>query len=368
VKTRSNGSLDTPDERRLAGRLAGVLFLAAAAGMVLLPLLPGGVTEHWGWLGGIAAACTIWAFFCLYVIRFKGVPRFVYVVPGLVGLVALGVAIACTGGTSSPARFYAFFVVVFGAYFLTPREASAFIAGSVAVHASPLFYDSGTQYVGELLVMSSAYVLLGVVLLRGKALLVDLRTQANELALRDPLTDLPNRRAMIAWLERALDPDEQLGPIGLLLVDLDGFKDVNTLHGYPEGDRVLCEAARELEDCVRGDDMVARLGGDEFAVLAIRASNSGMRELSERILEAMREMASGLDLSDVNITASVGWVMYPDDADTIDELIATADICLRGAKATGKDRALSATDWVPAAAPDSREQAVPASWGSHPAI
>ena len=133
-----------------------------------------------------------------------------------------------------------------------------------------------------------------------------------------------------------------------MLVDLDGFKDVNTVHGYPEGDRVLCETARVLEGCVRGDDMVARLGGDEFAVLAVRASESGMRELSERVLEATREHGRCASTSaEVELTASVGWVMYPNDADTIDELIATADVCLRGAKATGKDRALSAIDWVP---------------------
>ena len=350
MNTRSNGSLDTPDERRLAGRLAGILFLAAAVSMPTLPLLPGGGTDHWGWVAGIAAACAIWGALCLFVVPFETVPRAVYVVPGLIGLVAIGAVMASTGGSASPARFYTFFVLVFGAYFLTPREAYVYIAGCVAVHSSPLFYDFGGQYVGELFVMFSAYVLLGLLLLRAKGLLVDLRTKANELALRDPLTDLPNRRAMLAWLERALDPDEKLGPVGLVLVDLDGFKDVNTLHGYPEGDRVLCETARVLEGCVRGDDMVARLGGDEFAMLAIRASEHGMHKLSQCVLEATRGMAMALDLPQVNITASVGWVMYPNDADTIDELIAAADVCMRGAKATGKDRALSAVDWLPEAA------------------
>ena len=347
MKTSSNGSLDTPDERRFAGRVAGVLFLAAAASMPSLPLLPGGGTDHWGWVLLVGAVCAIWGALCLFVIRFETVPRLVYVVPGLLGLVAIGVVMACTGGSASPARFYTFFVLVFGAYFLRPGEASTFIAGCVAVHASPLFYDFGGQYVGELLVMTSAYVLLGLLLLRAKRLLVDLRAKANELALHDPLTNLPNRRAMLAWLEHALDPEEGLGPVGLVLVDLDGFKDVNTVHGYLEGDRVLCETARVLEGCVRGDDIVARLGGDEFALLAVHASSSGMRDMAERVLEATRGMAVDLDLRDVNITASVGWVMYPDDANTIDELIATADVCLRGAKATGKDRALSAVDWVP---------------------
>ena len=71
-----------------------------------------------------------------------------------------------------------------------------------------------------------------------------------------------------------------------------------------------------------------------------------MRDVAERVLEATRGMAGDLDLGEVNLTASVGWVMYPNDADTIDELIATADVCMRGAKATGKDRALSAVDWL----------------------
>jgi len=345
-----SGSLDTPDERQLAGRVAGVLFMAAAVGVPVLPLLPGGSTDQWVWLAAMSCACAVWAALCLWVIRFEKVPRAVFVVAGLLALLLIGAVMACTGGAQSPGRFYSFFVLVFGTYFLAPREAYAYIAGCVVVHASPLLYDAGGQYVGELLVMSSAYVLLGVVLLRGKALLVDLRAKANQLALHDPLTNLPNRRAMLAWLDRALDPEEKLGPVGLLLVDLDGFKDVNTVHGYPEGDRVLCETARALEGCVRGDDMVARLGGDEFALLATHASESGMRALAERVLDATRGMAVDLDLAQVDITASGGWVMYPNDADTIDELIAAADICMRGAKETGKDRALSAIDWLPVAA------------------
>jgi diguanylate cyclase (GGDEF)-like protein len=347
MTAKDNGSLDTPQERKLAGTLAGVLFLTAAAGVPSIPLLPGGATSHWPWLIGIATACAIWGALCLWVIHFENVPRIVFWAPGLLALVLIAVVMACTGGANSPARFYCFFVLVFGTYFLAPREAYVYIAGCVAVHASPLLYDSGDQYVGEVMVMSTAYVLLGVLLMRGKGLLVELRARANQQALHDPLTDLPNRRAMLAWLENALDPEEKLGPVGLVLVDLDGFKDVNTVHGYPEGDRVLCETARVLEGCVRDDDMVARLGGDEFAVLAVRASEAGMRALAQRVLDATRGLHDRLDLGQVHLTASVGWVMYPNDADTIDELIATADVCMRGAKATGKDRALSVVDWTP---------------------
>ena len=81
--------------------------------------------------------------------------------------------------------------------------------------------------------------------------------------------------------------------------------------------------------------------------------------LSERILEATRGLHQNLELGEVRLTASVGWVMYPNDADSIEELIATADVCMRAAKANGKDRALSAIDWLPAA---SRRSESAAGW------
>jgi diguanylate cyclase (GGDEF)-like protein len=95
---------------------------------------------------------------------------------------------------------------------------------------------------------------------------------------------------------------------------------------------------------VRGDDFVARLGGDEFAVLAPAADPGRMAMLSRRVLEAVRAMDEPGPY-DVQLTASVGWALHPDDARTVDELIASADICMRGAKLPGKDRALSALDW-----------------------
>jgi diguanylate cyclase (GGDEF)-like protein len=119
---------------------------------------------------------------------------------------------------------------------------------------------------------------------------------------------------------------------------------VNTHYGYPEGDRVLCETARALETCLRDEDLVARLGGDEFIVLAPHTDELGMRALAERVLHCTRGMEERLGLQAVPLTASVGWVMYPKDADEIDQLIAAADVCIRSAKATGKDRAISGLD------------------------
>jgi diguanylate cyclase (GGDEF)-like protein len=213
----------------------------------------------------------------------------------------------------------------------------------VAVALVPLLYDSGavdSGYIGELIVVCPAYVVLGLLIIKGKELLVSLREHAVALALLDPLTELANRRAMVDWLEAEIDSGS---PTGLLLIDLDGFKDVNTAHGFPAGDAVLRDTAARLECAVRPDDVVARLGGDEFAILAPGATPDVMRDLAERTLGSLRN----LEYDDVSVTASVGWVIYPDDAQSMDELIAAADFCLRGAKLTGKDRALSALDWAP---------------------
>jgi diguanylate cyclase (GGDEF)-like protein len=342
-------ALDIREERELAGRLAGLLFVAAGLSAAALLVLPGGHTAHGAVVLAVGVGCLAWGITCLGAIDFSRVGQIVWDLPAALALAATATTVAATGGADSPARFYLFFVLVYAAYFYEPGRVAAVVFGCVTVAALPLLYDPAAlegQYVGELLVLGTAYSLLGFLIVRGKQSLLRLREQARALSLRDPLTELPNRRALLEWLRERTDGAAGRR-LGLLLVDLDGFKDVNTVHGFPVGDRVLVETARTLEACVRTDDLVARLGGDEFAVLATDADPEGMRRLALGVLNAVRGMEERLDLSEVTLTGSVGWVLYPQDADTIDDLIAAADFCLRGAKQTGKDRALAAVDWQP---------------------
>jgi diguanylate cyclase (GGDEF)-like protein len=102
----------------------------------------------------------------------------------------------------------------------------------------------------------------------------------------DALTGLPTRGALLARLQAALASGS--GPVGLLFLDLDGFKAVNDRFGHAAGDEVLREAARRLRAAVRGGDVVARLGGDEFAVLVHPArSQREVRAVAERLGVAM---------------------------------------------------------------------------------
>ncbi len=104
---------------------------------------------------------------------------------------------------------------------------------------------------------------------------------ARQLSLSDELTCLANRRGMYEHLERLKDQPDQDDCIGLLLVDVDDFKQINDRHGHLTGDRVLQAVAEELRNAAGASDLPCRLGGDEFALLA-RASDSG--DLAARAL------------------------------------------------------------------------------------
>jgi diguanylate cyclase (GGDEF)-like protein len=334
---------DVEEERNLAGRLAGVLFLTAGVCALVLLLVPGVENSHLDWVIALAAGCIAWGLFCVTLARPEEHGTWFWHAPAIGSIVFVTGVMASTGGAASPARFYLFFLVVYAAYFYQRHDAVPYVLSCVPIALAPLFYDSGAVeegYIGELIVVCPAYLVLGHLIMKGKELLVSLREQAEALALLDPLTELPNRRAMVDWLEAELQLESATG---LLLVDLDGFKDVNTAHGYPAGDAVLCDTAARLRRSVRPDDVVARLGGDEFAILAPDATPQAMCALATRTLSSLR----GLEHRDFSLTASIGWVIYPDDGQSVDELIAAADFCLRGAKITGKDRALSALDWAP---------------------
>jgi diguanylate cyclase (GGDEF)-like protein len=337
-------ALDIQEERRLAGALAAVLYLTGAVTVLGLLLLPGSETKHWPVVVAASAFGIVWAVVCLRVIKWETAPPWVSHLSSFMGLPIVAVVMASTGGALSPARFYLFFIVVYVAYFYRWREALPYLVGCVVVHALPLFYDHhavDAHLPAELVIAGTTYLVLGGGILAGKALLVDLREQALELSLHDSLTGLYNRRALMNLLDRHVGGQRATDATGLLLVDLDEFKDANTLYGHPGGDTVLKATAEALLASARDDDLVARLGGDEFAIVARGVDRVVMEKLGERVVSAIREKDAVLGLDDFRVRASVGWAIYPGDGKTVDELMASADVALRGAKQSGKDRAHS---------------------------
>ncbi len=161
--------------------------------------------------------------------------------------------------------------------------------------------------------------------------------QLRDLALRDTLTGLPNRRALTDRLVASLIRSQRTRePVALLFIDLDGFKRVNDEFGHAAGDEVLREVAIRLLNAVRESDVVARLGGDEFVVLLDTEVHLGVPELvCQRIFEALMtpcEFPGG----QAEVGASIGVAMEPTPPDYAGELLKRADAAMYEAKRAGK--------------------------------
>jgi diguanylate cyclase (GGDEF)-like protein len=151
-------------------------------------------------------------------------------------------------------------------------------------------------------------------------------------AQHDALTGLANRELFGEHLQIALRTDG--APVGLLILDLDGFKDINDTLGHPAGDALLLTAARRLRTAGGPNDLLARLGGDEFAV--ITADVDGIDALAERCVASLA-LTYDLDGREVNVTASVG-VYTGSGPDLPGEVLQNADLALYTAKEAGRNR------------------------------
>jgi diguanylate cyclase (GGDEF)-like protein len=163
--------------------------------------------------------------------------------------------------------------------------------------------------------------------------------QITYLAYHDSLTGLENRRRFLERVdESAARARRTRRKFALMYIDLDRFKDVNDTLGHLAGDSVLEEAGLRLRGVVRTEDSAARFGGDEFAVLLSEMSSPAeAEELAKRICEALSAPFS-VNGREVQISASVGIAVYPDDGDSSGTLLDCADAALYRAKEQGRRR------------------------------
>ncbi|NIJ18736.1 diguanylate cyclase (GGDEF)-like protein [Sphingomonas naasensis] len=160
--------------------------------------------------------------------------------------------------------------------------------------------------------------------------------RAHQLAYHDPLTGLPNRRALTETLEARVASAASGERFGLLIVDLDHFKSVNDVHGHPAGDVLLREVAARLTAAVGEAGKSFRLGGDEFAVI-VDGDGEEARRGAQVIVQAMQRAFAGSDLVH-HIGASIGISLYPGDAHDLETLMRRADIALYKAKQSGRSQ------------------------------
>ena len=167
--------------------------------------------------------------------------------------------------------------------------------------------------------------------------LVAAKQEMEHQALHDPLTDLPNRRALTSYLEHVLASDMTAQEVVVFHVDLDKFKLVNDTLGHDAGDCVLLEASKILRAEVRSTDFVARVGGDEFVLVFTSLSDrDAIAGVAQRIIERMREPIY-YDEQRCRIGASIG-IAIREEFTTPERIVMDADIALYEAKLGGRGR------------------------------
>ena len=184
-----------------------------------------------------------------------------------------------------------------------------------------------------LAVITTEYLSLGLSNIR-------LRNRLHEMTIRDPLTGLFNRRYMDDVINREIKKAQRSGArLGMIMVDLDHFKNFNDTYGHDAGDEVLRKVAFALVSGLRSEDIVCRFGGEEFFVLI----SSGEYEDYIGRAQELRKRVKALDIiwkgqQLTSLSASFGVAVFPDHGQTFDDVLKTADQALYLAKEMGRDQ------------------------------
>ena len=166
------------------------------------------------------------------------------------------------------------------------------------------------------------------------------------LSMTDPLTGLHNRRYFEQFVETQLRLALRHNhPVGILYLDLDGFKPMNDCFGHGAGDEILQQFAQLVRANVRECDLVARMGGDEVAVVLVESDAAGCRVLADRLCQTVRDHPFRIRDTTVSLTVSIGSACYPADSQANGyELLEVADRAMFVAKRKGRDRFCTSDD------------------------
>ena len=312
-----------------ARRLGGILWMASSTfALILVALSPPSASKlgEYGWL--IAAAIFVSGIATGYGLLKRGLKTSndaLYAICfSALALNALMEYLA--GGRDTPWHNFYLIAVLFTAAVHPPRRVALFLCAYLTATASSAFHSGGwTQAelgeVGlEVLVTLSIGVLCLVVMdgVRSqRSTLAREGDEARHLAHVDSLTNLGNRRALMAELDTAVPTETR--PLALALYDLDGFKSYNDSFGHVAGDTLLQRLAERLRVAAGDDGHVFRMGGDEFCVTT-RLPAPEAEALVLRARESLVERGEGF-----SIEASYGWTQVTDDSQTPSDILRAAD-------------------------------------------
>lgn len=361
--TRLGDAVLTTDSRQR--RTLGLLLLAALVSATVMLLLGYaaliGVTEarHVGWLAALFGVFMV-GFYTM--IRSGLNRRFrdpTLALPQVISaqtLIAAGYAM--TGPVHGASVIMLALVMVFGMFSLRPaalRVASLYTVAAMGVvmylcaRHQPALYPARLELFNFAL---TAIVMIAISQLSGQ--LMNMRTRVKtqkialeqalthikEMAARDELTGLPNRRRMMTLLQEHATRHGRGGPrFYVCIIDLDHFKNINDSYGHAAGDAVLRAFANQAQQILRNTDMIGRWGGEEFLLLLPETPPGDPALGVARLREALAAMPASPALPDLRVRFSAGFARY-EDGEPIDQAIERADRALYAAKSAGRNRSV----------------------------
>ena len=231
----------------------------------------------------------------------------------------------------------------FAAHGAAPRPVETAERSRVGLRllALPLICNLASLFVlaagwGDALPSAAAWLAIGCVVAAIARTAVTFREvrsfhEVKQQARTDELTGLANRRALLEAAEQVLTTASARRPAALLLLDLDGFKEVNDSLGHTAGDHLLRQIGPRLQPALRPGEVLARLGGDEFAVLLPEASLDEAQERAERLRKLVLQPFAVEDIR-LHVGVSIGVATAPVPAATVQEMLRCADVAMYAAK------------------------------------
>jgi diguanylate cyclase (GGDEF)-like protein len=327
---------EAPDERARMGRISGVLWLLASFITVGSCYLPGAQHVPMEWVFALSAVIFLYGLAgALGRLRWDRASMKVLGIGMVLTIPVIGLGIFLTGGAMSFVQPMLVTTLLYAAFFFPTRWAWPLSIELILIAGTPLIYDGNAieeAFLPEYIALIAGFLSATWVLVGLRKRLLEAELHQRDIAHRDPLTGVANRRHFDEVLQRELGArsrpsggrrktDESL--LALLILDLDDFKGINDTYGHPVGDAILCEVAERAQSMLRSSDTLARIGGDEFAIVAPGAHGEAVRNLAHSVCAAVSTQYS--DAGIPSPSASVGWAVFPADGHDFETLMNAAD-------------------------------------------
>jgi diguanylate cyclase (GGDEF)-like protein len=327
---------EAPDERARMGRISGVLWILASFITVASCYLPGAQHVPIGWVFALSGLFFLYGLAsALGWLRWDRASMKTLGIGMVLTIPVIGIGIFLTGGAMSFVPPMLVTTLLYAAFFFPAQWAWPLSIELILVAGTPIVYDGNAieeaflpHYVALVAgFLSATWVLVGL-----RKRLLEAELHQRDIAHRDSLTGVANRRQFDAVLQRELAArshprggrrkgDES--PLALLILDLDDFKTINDTHGHPVGDAILRQVAERAGSILRSGDTLARIGGDEFAIVAPGVHGDAVRNLAESVCDAVSTQYS--DARTPSPSASIGWAVFPEDGQDFETLLNAAD-------------------------------------------